>query len=56
MGRMILRKLLIAIAAAAALIAPSGGLNSADKKTLAFVINGASDFWRAADTGVRAGC
>src|SRR5262245_61759599 len=27
--------------------------NAADKKTLAFVVNGASDFWKAAEAGVK---
>src|SRR4051794_25209931 len=27
--------------------------DAADKKTLAFVVNGASDFWKAAEAGVK---
>ena len=39
--------------AAAVLIGPAGTPQSADKKTLAFVTNGASDFWKPAEAGVR---
>lgn len=48
-----MRKLLIAVAVAAALVGPAASPQSAEKKTLAFVINGASDFWRQAEAGVR---
>jgi ribose transport system substrate-binding protein len=47
------KKLLIAVAATAALLGLAGSLQSADKKTLAFVVNGASDFWKAAEAGVK---
>ncbi|HNB28120.1 MAG TPA: ABC transporter substrate-binding protein, partial [Alphaproteobacteria bacterium] len=41
-------------AGAALALALSLGLSAqaADKKTLAFVVNGASDFWKAAEAGV----
>ncbi|HTB41493.1 MAG TPA: sugar-binding protein [Reyranella sp.] len=45
--------MLIATVAAAALLSLAGTTQSADKKTLAFVVNGASDFWKAAEAGVR---
>ena len=32
-------------------VSPSA--NAADKKTLAFVVNGASDFWKIAEAGVK---
>jgi ribose transport system substrate-binding protein len=50
---MLMKKLLVAAATAAALAASAGTAQSADKKTLAFVVNGASDFWKAAEAGVR---
>jgi ribose transport system substrate-binding protein len=50
---MIVRKLLFAGAAAAMLMTLAGPSNAADKKTLAFVVNGASDFWKAAEAGVK---
>ena len=48
-----MKKLLIATAATAALVGLAGASQSADKKTLAFVVNGASDFWKAAEAGVK---
>src|SRR6202453_2727645 len=39
--------------AAAAILAFAGGAQAADKKTLVFVVNGASDFWKAAEAGVK---
>ena len=48
-----MKKMLIATAATAALLSFAGTTQSADKKTLAFVVNGASDFWKAAEAGVR---
>ncbi|MGO8396350.1 ABC transporter substrate-binding protein, partial [Rhizobium ruizarguesonis] len=33
--------------------APTAVSHAADKPTLAFVVNGASDFWKAADAGVK---
>ena len=44
---------LMLTAAAIALMGLAGASQSADKKTLAFVVNGASDFWKAAEAGVR---
>ena len=34
-------------------LAFGSGAQAADKKTLAFVVNGASDFWKLAEAGVR---
>ena len=48
-----MKKMLIATAATAALLSVAGTPQSADKKTLAFVVNGASDFWKAAEAGVK---
>ena len=48
-----MKKLLIATVATAALLSLAGTTQSADKKTLAFVVNGASDFWKAAEAGVK---
>jgi ribose transport system substrate-binding protein len=45
--------MLIATVATAALLSFAGTTQSADKKTLAFVVNGASDFWKAAEAGVK---
>jgi ribose transport system substrate-binding protein len=47
------KKILIATVATAALLSLAGTTQSADKKTLAFVVNGASDFWKAAEAGVK---
>jgi ribose transport system substrate-binding protein len=46
------RTLLVGIAALLALSTMSGAM-AQDKKTLAFVVNGASDFWKAAEAGVK---
>jgi ribose transport system substrate-binding protein len=35
-------------------LAFAGAAHAEDKKTLAFVVNGASDFWKAAEAGVKA--
>ncbi len=48
-----MKKMLIATVATAALLSFAGTTQSADKKTLAFVVNGASDFWKAAEAGVK---
>jgi ribose transport system substrate-binding protein len=48
-----MRKLLVTAAAVALLAGMSGSSQSADKKTLAFIVNGASDFWKAAEAGVK---
>ena len=48
MKRMIIACLSAALALAIATAAPA-----ADKKTLAFVVNGASDFWKIAEAGVK---
>src|SRR5580693_7751688 len=39
--------------AAALMMGLAGSAQAADKKTLAFVVNGASDFWKAAEAGVK---
>jgi len=46
-------KLLIATAATAALLSFATTPQAQSKKTLAFVVNGASDFWKAAEAGVK---
>ena len=48
-----MKKMLTATVIAAALLSVTGATQSADKKTLAFVVNGASDFWKAAEAGVK---
>ena len=45
------RILVTTVAAAVALAAFSA--NAQQKKTLAFVVNGASDFWKIAEAGVK---
>jgi ribose transport system substrate-binding protein len=46
------RILILGIALSLGLVAGSG-LEAQEKKTLAFVVNGASDFWKLAEAGVR---
>ncbi|MBN9085341.1 MAG: sugar-binding protein [Reyranella sp.] len=48
-----MKRLLLAATAVLALGALSGASQSQGKKTLAFVVNGASDFWKAAEAGVK---
>jgi ribose transport system substrate-binding protein len=48
-----MKKLLLAATAVVALGALSGASEGQSKKTLAFVVNGASDFWKAAEAGVK---
>ena len=48
-----MNKLLATTAVAAALVGLAGTTQSQQKKTLAFVVNGASDFWKAAEAGVK---
>jgi ribose transport system substrate-binding protein len=48
-----MKKLLLAATATIALTALGGTTDAQSKKTLAFVVNGASDFWKAAEAGVR---
>jgi ribose transport system substrate-binding protein len=48
-----MNKLLLAGAAAVFAFAGVHASSAADKKTLAFVVNGASDFWKAAEAGVK---
>ena len=48
-----MKRLLLAGAAAVLALAGTSASFAADKKTLAFVVNGASDFWKAAEAGVK---
>lgn len=48
-----MKTLLLAATAVLALGALSGASQGQGKKTLAFVVNGASDFWKAAEAGVK---
>jgi ribose transport system substrate-binding protein len=48
-----MKTFLTAGVAAMLLAAASSGAGAADKKQLAFVVNGASDFWKAAEAGVK---
>src|ERR1700709_2962739 len=48
-----MNRLLLAAAAAVFALAGCNAAFSADKKMLAFVVNGASDFWKAAEAGVK---
>jgi len=48
-----MKKLLLAATAVLALGVLSGASQGQGKKTLAFVVNGASDFWKAAEAGVK---
>lgn len=50
---MSLKRMLGAGVAAAMLAGLVGGAAAAEKKSLAFVVNGASDFWKAAEAGVK---
>src|SRR6516164_7293708 len=52
-GRKRMRRILFATAAAVALLTTLSSAEAAGKKTLAFVVNGASDFWKAAEAGVK---
>ena len=48
-----IKTILLAGAAAVLALAGTNASFAADKKTLAFVVNGASDFWKAAEAGVK---
>ena len=48
-----MNKLFATAAVTAALVGLAGTTQSQNKKTLAFVVNGASDFWKAAEAGVK---
>src|SRR5262249_31768910 len=49
-----MQRLLVAgVSVALAMALGFGSVNAADKKVLAFVVNGASDFWKIADAGVK---
>src|SRR5262245_36266220 len=49
MQRLVVAGVSVALAMALGL----GSANAADKKVLAFVVNGASDFWKLAEAGVK---
>ena len=49
-----MQRLLVAgVSIAFAIAAGAGSADAADKKVLAFVVNGASDFWKIAEAGVK---
>jgi ribose transport system substrate-binding protein len=48
-----MKRIAIASAVAALLMSTALSAQAADKKTLVFVANGASDFWKAAEAGVK---
>jgi ribose transport system substrate-binding protein len=48
-----MKRLLMAGAALALALSMTMGAQAQDKKTLAFVVNGASDFWKIAEAGVK---
>lgn len=48
-----MKRLLLSAAMVGAMLAMAGSAQAADKKTLVFVVNGASDFWKAAEAGVK---
>ncbi len=48
-----MKRFLLSAAMVGAMLAMSGSAQAADKKTLVFVVNGASDFWKAAEAGVK---
>src|SRR5271156_6980013 len=48
-----MKKLLLSAAMLGAMVAVAGSAQAADKKSLYFVVNGASDFWKAAEAGVK---
>ena len=48
-----MRKIALAAVATVVLTALGGTTDAQSKKTLAFVVNGASDFWKAAEAGVK---
>jgi len=48
-----MKRVLLAGVTAAALLGLAGSAEAADKKSLVFVVNGASAFWKAAEAGVK---
>src|SRR5215470_7792024 len=50
---MLMKRLFLTSAAAALALTLATGAQAADKKTLAFVVNVPSDFWKAAEAGVK---
>src|SRR5260370_797856 len=53
LGRQVVKQIFLAGTAVALLLGVAGSSEAAGKKTLAFVVNGASDFWKAAEAGVK---
>src|SRR5580698_1492981 len=53
MGGMNPMKRILVAGLSAALALAISSASAADKKTLAFVVNGASDFWKIAEAGVK---
>src|SRR5438876_10648781 len=47
------RVLVAGVSVALAMALGLGSANAAEKKSLAFVVNGASDFWKIAEAGVK---
>jgi ribose transport system substrate-binding protein len=48
-----MKKFMLAAAAATLALTMTAGLQAQEKKQLAFVVNGASDFWKLAEAGVK---
>ena len=48
-----MKRILLAGIAAVLALSTASGTMAADKKTLVFVVNGASDFWKNAEAGVK---
>ena len=48
-----MKKLLLSAAMVGAMLAVVGSAQAADKKTMVFVVNVPSDFWKAAEAGVK---
>ena len=48
-----MKRIILSGAMLGAFLAFAGSAQAADKKTLVFVVNGASDFWKAAEAGVK---
>src|SRR4029077_5557098 len=48
-----MKKFLLSAAMVGAMLAVAGSAQAADKKTMVFVVNVPSDFWKAAEAGVK---
>ena len=48
-----MKKILLAGVALGVAMAFAAGAQAGDKKTLTFVVNGASDFWKNAEAGIK---